>query len=813
MIRRLMQRARVLGCILTAALALAAVPVTAAPSASAVTPSIAEPLVGGVTVAPQVISNDHTNIAVRLTGTGLTPLTDYNVKVRFTEATSPAGATNRGFTFNETTGRWAQERDNWSNFSVQSTDASGALIGGTGGIWMYTKFGDTLKSGTYYVMMSVQPVGSTGGNTSNASVLPTITIIDPRTTGSWVHNGVDSGLSTKSRVAATDAASSSVILGLVRTEPNLVDDDSDGIVDNENYGPAEVAGSAGDFRMAVPAATLIDIRTGNTNGTQWAPAQDVMSGPADTDIALGAAEMMPPTAPSALEATAGDASVALAWTASDDATGVEGYWVYRTTQAAPGASFTPITSRIATVTGATDFTDSTAVNGTPYAYEIRAFDAATNVSARSNSATATATDSVAPEAVDDLAVSQPVTSAVDLSWTAPGDDGAVGTAAAYDLRYSSAAIVDTATFDAAAPVAGLPAPAVAGSAETFSVTGLPKGSEYHFALRTRDEASNWSPISNVVTATPLGEGAIDRTNGATRYDTAVTISEQTFDAADAVVVASGASYPDALSASGLAGTVGGPLLLTAATLPAGVVAEIDRLGATEAFIIGGTGAVSAAVEASLTAAGLTVTRVGGATRYATAALVAEEIANQGGDVTTAFFARGDDFADALALSPVAYATKHPVLLVRPTSVPTETAAALTSLGTTEGVLAGGTGAINEAVRVALGTQLDAAPTRLSGADRYATAVTVAGWAVAEAGLGWGYVGMASGTNFPDALGGGAATGARGGVLLLTRPDSLPDATRNALHANRLAIDVVDIFGGVGAVNNAVTTAIATALAP
>ncbi|HZG77142.1 MAG TPA: DNRLRE domain-containing protein, partial [Paenibacillus sp.] len=49
-------------------------------------------------------------------------------------------------------------------------------------------------------------------------------------------------------------------------------------------------------------------------------------------------------------------------------------------------------------------------------------------------------DSVAPAAVTDLSGSQTTWKSTQLSWTAPGDDGAVGTAASYDIRYHTAPI-------------------------------------------------------------------------------------------------------------------------------------------------------------------------------------------------------------------------------------------------------------------------------------------------------------------------------------------------------------------------------------
>jgi hypothetical protein len=84
---------------------------------------------------------------------------------------------------------------------------------------------------------------------------------------------------------------------------------------------------------------------------------------------------------------------------------------------------------------------------------------------------------------------------VTLRWTAPGDDGAIGRAARYDLRYSLMPITALA-FPHATAVPGLPLPKPAGSVETFTVTGLSAGKSYYFALKTVDDAGNWSLVSN-----------------------------------------------------------------------------------------------------------------------------------------------------------------------------------------------------------------------------------------------------------------------------------------------------------------------------
>lgn len=85
--------------------------------------------------------------------------------------------------------------------------------------------------------------------------------------------------------------------------------------------------------------------------------------------------------------------------------------------------------------------------------------------------------------------------AVVLTWTAPGDDGGVGTAAQYDIRYGTDSTT-VARWTSATQATGEPAPHAAGTTETFSLTRPP--GTWWFALRTRDEAGNESATSNLV---------------------------------------------------------------------------------------------------------------------------------------------------------------------------------------------------------------------------------------------------------------------------------------------------------------------------
>ena len=105
-------------------------------------------------------------------------------------------------------------------------------------------------------------------------------------------------------------------------------------------------------------------------------------------------------------------------------------------------------------------------------------------------------DSTAPDAVADLAAGNVTGTSVDLTWTAPGDDGATGTATTYDVRYSTSTITEG-NWASATQATGEPSPQVAGSSESFTVTGLSPSTTYFFAIKTSDEVPNESAISNV----------------------------------------------------------------------------------------------------------------------------------------------------------------------------------------------------------------------------------------------------------------------------------------------------------------------------
>lgn len=196
-----------------------------------------------------------------------------------------------------------------------------------------------------------------------------------------------------------------------------------------------------------------------------------------------------------------------------------------------------------------------------------------------------------------------------------------------------------------------------------------------------------------------------RHSGQDRYATSRVVSAEAFDdvSLSSVYVATGANYPDALSAAAAAGSKHVPVILvngSAGMVDAATTELLEDLLAaaanTEVFVAGGTGAVSAGVETSID--GLTfvdeVTRLGGANRYLTSVAINGEAFLGAADV---YLATGAGYADALAGAPLAGGSDSPLFVTPGHCVNDYLVDEIDALGASRVVLLGGTGALGVAV--------------------------------------------------------------------------------------------------------------------
>ncbi|MDQ3688991.1 MAG: cell wall-binding repeat-containing protein [Chloroflexota bacterium] len=316
---------------------------------------------------------------------------------------------------------------------------------------------------------------------------------------------------------------------------------------------------------------------------------------------------------------------------------------------------------------------------------------------------------------------------------------------------------------------------------------------YGLAVRFTDVTGVTKTTTRPVTVLARAQ----RIAGADRYGTAAAVSAATFaPGAGVAYVATGASFPDALSAGPLAARDRGPVLLvTRGSVPAVTMSELKRLKPKKIIVLGGTSAVSSAVASTL-ASVAPVTRIAGADRYDTSARLSATFAT---GVPVAYVATGANFPDALAGVPAAARGKGPLLLVSPYGIPGPIARELERLKPRRIVILGGTSVVSSATATALDRYTTGSVTRRAGANRYETAVAVSKATFPSARVAY----VAVGTNFPDALGGGPAAAIAGGPMLLVTRDSIPAVVRSELL--RLGVDRVVILGGTSAISATVAS--------
>ncbi|MCW2680501.1 MAG: lipoprotein [Frankiales bacterium] len=315
-------------------------------------------------------------------------------------------------------------------------------------------------------------------------------------------------------------------------------------------------------------------------------------------------------------------------------------------------------------------------------------------------------------------------------------------------------------------------------------------------------------------ATRQPEGPVlQRVAGTDRIGTAVAASKEGFPgAARAVTLARADLYPDALAGAPLASRRGGPLLLTGSGgLDPRVAAEIRRLRATQVVLLGGTTALSPTVVSDLRGLGIAadeITRVAGTDRYATAAAIGRQMPS-----TNAFLVKGNapdgqGWVDAVSVSPVAALLGRPILLTAPEALSSATSAALRTGGYDAVDIVGGTTAVASSVATATAGIVPDVE-RIAGADRFATSLEMAKWAVL-AGADPSELWLTTARDWPDAVAAGSAIAVDEGILLLaddtveasavqTWLDEVNPVSASASASVSDVLERVRVLGGTGAV--------------
>ena len=326
---------------------------------------------------------------------------------------------------------------------------------------------------------------------------------------------------------------------------------------------------------------------------------------------------------------------------------------------------------------------------------------------------------------------------------------------------------------------------------------------------------------------------VNRLSGNVRYDTmGAIVSEAYPNEATTVIVASGENFPDALAASGLAGKLDAPVVLTNSyQLSARADGQLARLHPSRVVVVGGPSAVSDGVVDQIAKRVTTpdepdIVRISGETRRDTAneifaqapKLHAKNAPDQNWTADTAIIATGENFTDALSISSLAKQQTYPVFLSGQDGLDASTVKSIKNYGFTKVIIAGGSQAVPQAV---IGQLKDAGVagkniTRLGGATRYQTSLQIAKYQLVNGtGTVLTHPVFATGENFPDALAGGVLAGKNKTPILLVSPDT--SVNTDALNwINHTGLfnpdeDFAYVLGGVDAVSVQVSDEISSIL--
>lgn len=228
------------------------------------------------------------------------------------------------------------------------------------------------------------------------------------------------------------------------------------------------------------------------------------------------------------------------------------------------------------------------------------------------------------------------------------------------------------------------------------------------------------------------------------------------------------------------------------------VAAVTLVAGSTTALAAPSAAPGAAPATTTATTAVTTGRLAGSDRYKTAVAVSK--ANFVAPQQTVVVASGQSFPDALGAGPMGAFLNAPLLLV-PTSgtLPASVAAELDRLQTQDIIVVGGPAAVSNSMVAQLAKHKAGYIDTVDGLNRYDTAAqTSDGFQPPVTAVP---VYLASGTTFPDALGGGAAAAIAGGTLLLTTPTKLPSETVTAL--KRIKPTKVVVLGGTGAISNTV----------
>ena len=425
------------------------------------------------------------------------------------------------------------------------------------------------------------------------------------------------------------------------------------------WDPVSYATSYYVYRATSPSDTYTNIATITTttytdsnlslNTTYYYKVQAVNSAGISSDSSIVYATTTSsngaPSVPTNLTATTVSTNqIFLTWNSVSNATS---YYVYRATS--PSGTYT-----MAATPTTTTYTDSSLTQNTIYYYKIQAMNSSglSSFSAIAN-ATTNGSNNTAPSDTSTQIPSERLAGA-DMYETSAEVAKAGWKTSYYAIIVSGENFSDALC---SAPLAQkYNAPLLLTSKDTLN--DQTKTQLSRLKVKEVKIIGGVGVISSAVEQSIKNMGIeVTRIAGNDRYETSMKIAQSMGQFTQAVI-ASGDTFPDALSIAPIAAMKGIPILLTPKdSLPNGLKAYLIKT-VQSTYVVGGTGVISDNVLKQLPAP----KRLSGIDRYDTNISIINEFANEL-DFSTCYVSTGEQFADALAGSALAALTNSPVFLV------------------------------------------------------------------------------------------------------------------------------------------------------
>ena len=509
----------------------------------------------------------------------------------------------------------------------------------------------------YYVYRATSPSGTYTMVATPTATTYTDSGLTQNTTYYYKVQAVNSGgLSSYSSLAYATTTNSS---GALSAPTNL----TAAVVNSSQmyltWDPVSYATSYYVYRATSPSDTYTNIATITTttytdsnlslNTTYYYKVQAVNSAGISSDSSIVYATTTSsngaPSVPTNLTATTVSTNqIFLTWNSVSNATS---YYVYRATS--PSGTYT-----MAATPTTTTYTDSSLTQNTIYYYKVQAMNSSglSSFSAIAN-ATTNGSNNTAPSDTSTQIPSERLAGA-DMYETSAEVAKAGWKTSYYAIIVSGENFSDALC---SAPLAQkYNAPLLLTSKDTLN--DQTKTQLSRLKVKEVKIIGGVGVISSAVEQSIKNMGIeVTRIAGNDRYETSMKIAQSMGQFTQAVI-ASGDTFPDALSIAPIAAMKGIPILLTPKdSLPNGLKAYLIKT-VQSTYVVGGTGVISDNVLKQLPAP----KRLSGIDRYDTNISIINEFANEL-DFSTCYVSTGEQFADALAGSALAALTNSPVFLV------------------------------------------------------------------------------------------------------------------------------------------------------